>query len=218
MRSQPEHDRPRERLAALGAAALSDAELVAIQLGSGSPGEGAVALAQRLVAEFGGVSGLARADVDELARHRGVGPAKACRLVSAFALAGRRGGPPAGLVMRTSDDVVAVARPLIGGARVERVLVVVADRRARVTRVLPVAQGGASGCVVPVREVLALVLRHDGSSFAVAHNHPSGVAEPSSEDVRVTARLRGAAAAVGVRMLDHVIVTADDWRSLTASR
>lgn len=217
MRMQPAQDRPRERLARLGPEALSDAELVAIQLGSGRRGESALALAQRLLAEFGGVSGLARADVDELARHRGVGPAKACRLVSAFALAARTQGSVLGLPLRTSADIAAVAGPLIGRSRVEKVLLLVADSQSRLNRVVTVAQGGATGCAMPVREVLSLVLRHDGVSFAVAHNHPSGTCEPSPEDRRTTTRLGAAAEKVGLRLLDHVIVTSDNWRSVTAS-
>lgn len=217
MRLHPSQDRPRERLSRVGADALSDAELVAIQLGSGSTGENALALAQRLLAEFGGVSGLARAEVDELARHRGVGPAKACRLVSAFALAARTHGSVLGLPLRTSADIAAVAGPLIGRSRVEKVVLLVADSQHRLSRMLVVAQGGATSCSLPVREVLSLVLRHDGVAFGVAHNHPSGMPEPSPEDRRVTARLQVAANEIGVRLLDHVIIAGQDWRSVTAS-
>jgi len=199
----PVHDRPRERLFRGGQGALSDAELVAIQLGSGSEGESALALAQRLISEFSGVSGLARAQPDELARQRGVGPAKAARLVSAFALTDRCAGPSVGLHLRNSADIAAVARPLIGRARVETVILIVADSQHRVCRVLTVAQGGPTSSLVPVRDVLALALRHDGVAFAVAHNHPSGSTQLSDEDVQVTHRLRAAASAVGLRFLDH---------------
>ncbi len=213
----PIHDRPRERLLREGQLALSDAELVAIQLGSGSQGESALTLAQRLISEFGGVSGLARAEPDELARQRGVGPAKAGRLVSAFALADRCAGPSGGLHLRTSADIAAVARPRIGRARVETVLLIVADSQHRVCRVLTVAHGGSASSVVPVREVLALTLRHDGVAFAVAHNHPGGSTKPSDEDLLVTQRLRAAASEVGLRFLDHVVIAGDQWKSLTAS-
>lgn len=214
----PAHERPRERLAALGSAAMSDAELVAIQLGSGGPGESAVALAQALLVEWGGVSGLARAAVDQLARRRGVGPAKAARLVAAFALADRIAGQPQGRVLGTSADIAAVASPLIGRERVEQVVLLIADHQQRVSRVLTVARGGATGCTVPVREILSLVLRHDGVAFALAHNHPGGTLSPSPEDSAVTARLRSAARELGLRLLDHVIVAGDTWRSITAAR
>lgn len=214
----PAHERPRERLGALGAAALSDAELVAIHLGSGRPGESAVALAQALLVEWGGVTGLARAAVDELARCRGVGPAKAARLVAAFALADRVAGHPQGRVLRTSADVAALAGPLIGRERVEQVVLIVADHQQRVTRVVPVARGGATGCTVPVREILSLVLRHDGVAFALAHNHPGESLDPSREDIAITTRLRSLASELGLRLLDHVIVTGHAWRSITAAR
>jgi DNA repair protein RadC len=212
----PVHDRPRERLAALGAAALSDAELVAIHLGTGATGESALSLAQALLAEWGGVAGLARAAADELARRRGVGPAKAARLVAAFALADRVGGASRALVLRTSADVAAVAAPIIGRERVEHVVLMVTDHGQRLTRALTVARGGANGCAVPVREILSLVLRHDGVAFALAHNHPGGALHPSRADLAVTARLRAAARTLDLRLLDHVIIADGAWRSVTA--
>lgn len=216
IRRLPAHERPRERLVALGASALTDAELVAIHLGTGRPGESAIALAQAIMAEWGDVATLARADVDELARRPGVGLAKAARLVAAFALAGRVAGRPEGRVLRTSGDIAAVAAPLIGRERVEQILLLIADHQQRVSRVLTVARGGATGCTVPVREILSLVLRHDGVAFALVHNHPGGTLDPSSHDIAVTNRLRSAARELGIRLLDHVIVADNAWRSITA--
>lgn len=210
-------DQPRERLISLGAGALSDAELVAIHLGTGRSGEGVLALARSLLGEWGGVEGLAKADVDELARTPGLGPAKACRVVAAFALADRVSVTDRPLV-RTSADIAAVATPRIGRARTEQVLLVLLDGGHRVCRVLTVASGGATSSVVPVREVLSLALRHDAVAIALAHNHPSGSVEPSADDVTVTDRLRSAAHQVGLRFLDHVVISGDQWRSITASR
>lgn len=209
-------DQPRERLISLGAVALSDAELVAIHLGTGRAGKGVLALARSLLGEWGGVEGLANADVDELARTPGLGPAKACRLVAAFALADRVSVTDRPLV-RTSADIAAVAMPRIGRARTEQVLLILLDGGHRVCRVLTVASGGATLSVVPVREVLALALRHDAVAIALAHNHPSGSVEPSADDVTVTNRLQSAAREVGLRFLDHLVVAGDQWRSITAS-
>lgn len=210
------HDLPRERLLALGASALSDAELVAIQLGTGRRGEHVLGLAQTLLDAFGGVGGLARADVDELARVSGVGRAKAARLVSAFELTGRVGMPDRPVV-RSSADIAAIAQPRIGRARTEEVLLLVLDGAHRLRQVVPLASGGATGSALPIREALALALRHDGVAMAVAHNHPGGDPTPSARDVEVTRRLRSAAAEVGIRFLDHVVVTADSWRSVNAA-
>lgn len=201
----------------MGAHALSDAELVAVHLGTGRQGEGVHALARALLAEWGGVAGLARADVDELSRMPGVGVAKACRLVAAFALADRVTAPEGALV-RTSADVAAVAIPRIGRSRREEVLLVALDGNHRVRRVLTVTSGSATRSLLPVREVLSLALRHDAVAFAVAHNHPSGSTTPSPEDIAVTTQVGAAAREVGLRFLDHVIVAGDQWSSITASR
>lgn len=210
-------DQPRERLVALGHAALSDAELVAIQLGTGRRGEGVLTLARALLDDWGGVSSLARADVDELTRTPGVGSAKACRLVAAFALASRVNAT-VGAPLRTSADLAAVAIPRIGHARTEQVLLVLLDGGHRVCRVLTVASGSATSSVVPVREVLSLALRHDAVALGLAHNHPGGSIEPSLADLDATHRVREGATAVGLRFLDHVVVAGDQWRSITASR
>lgn len=202
---------------ALGSSALSDAELVALQLGTGGRGGNVLALARTLLREWGGLAGLARADVDELARTPAVGTAKACRLVAAFALADRSAAPNSEMVVRSSADIAAVAIPRIGRARIEEVLLIVLDNGHRVRRVISVARGGATSSVVPVRDVLSQVLRHDGIAFAVAHNHPSGSIEPSDDDLKVTRRLASAAEQTGLRFLDHVIVAGDRWRGLSAA-
>lgn len=215
--SPPTSDQPRERLMSLGPGALSDSELVAIHLGTGRRGEGVLALARSLLIEWGGVAGLARADVDELSRTPGVGAAKACRLVAAFALADRV-TPGEGVVVRSSADVAGIAAARIGRARQEHVLLFVIDGTNRVRRVMTVATGSANGSIVPVREALSFALRHDALAIALAHNHPGGDVTPSAADVAATDRVRRACSEVGLRFLDHVIVAGDGWSSVTASR
>ena len=214
----PAHDRPRERLLREGPNALSDAELVAILLGTGGPGRNAVALAQDVLARCGGVPGLGRWGVPELARLDAVGPAKASRLVAALALAGRLGSPEEHPRLTDSGAIAAVAQARLNGGRVERLLVLVADSGLRLRHLEEVAKGGASGCGLPVREVLSAVLRHDGVAFALAHNHPGGDPIPTDADRAATRRVSDAAASVGLRLLDHVVVTDSGWRSVSASR
>ncbi len=216
--SWPAEDRPRERLLRHGAAALGDAELVALLLGSGASGETALDAARGLLIQWGGLSGLAAARPAELARAHGIGPAKAARLVAGFALTGRLQAPRTGVVLGDSAVIASVAQPEIGRERVERVLVLIADGGQRLLRVEPVATGRAQGCPVPVREVVAAVLRHDGVAFALAHNHPGGDPTPTDADRAATDRVIEAAAAVGLRFLDHVVVTDASWRSVSASR
>lgn len=214
----PAHDRPRERLLSKGAAALSDAELVAILLGHGSQGVNAIDLARSLLTEFGGLSGLRTARPVELARTPGVGEAKAARLCACFEL-GAREANPAGVVRLTSSaDIAAVAQPRLGRERVERLVVLITDGGYRLLQVADVSLGGATASALPVREILAAVLRHDGVAFALAHNHPGGNPEPSAADRAATERVRTAATEVGLRFLDHVVVTDAAWLSISASR
>lgn len=207
-------DRPRERLLTLGHRALSDAELVAILLGTGRTGESALELAHSLLSEWHGAGGLARADPDELARRRGVGTAKAARLVSSFALGARASAPAQGERLETTDNIGRIAAPLIGNCRTEQVLLLIADSQRRLTRAEVISQGDATSCSVSVRRVLSLTLRHDGVCLAVAHNHPSGRLEPSALDAAFTAQLQAGAYEVGLTFLDHVIVSGQRWRSL----
>jgi DNA repair protein RadC len=207
----PEVDRPRERLLSRGAAALSDRELLAIVLGSGLPGCDAIELAAVLIGQSGGLAALATADPYTLKRLPGVGAAKAARVAAAFELARRAALTEARRRVVSSSDVAAVAAPYLRGLRHERVVVVACDTSGGLLRVTPLTDGSADRSLIPVREILAAVLAVGGTTFAVAHNHPSGSLSPSPQDTKVTARLRTAAATVGVRFLDHVILTETAW-------
>ncbi|MGW0181859.1 JAB domain-containing protein [Nocardia sp. NPDC003345] len=209
----PVSQRPRERLCTLGPQALSDGELLALLLGQGRRGESAVDLAFALLAEFGGVAGLAAARPEELARRPGIGAAKAAAISAAFQLAARaRDGAGSLPPLSRAEDVARAARPLFAGARVERLLVLICDSRNRPRRRVFVAEGAIDEVAVPVREILNTVLRHDGRAFALAHNHPSGDPTPSVDDRRVSTLLAAAAGTVGLRFLDHVVIAGEDWR------
>ncbi len=214
----PCDQRPRERLWASGAESLSDAELLALLLRHGRPGESALDMASGLLAAYGGLPRLAQARPEELACWPGVGAAKAAALVAAFRLARRLADPVgAAPVLRGASDVAA-ASALLADAPRERLVVLVCDAQDRVRHRVVVAEGAIDRSPVPVREVLNAVLRHDGRAFAVAHNHPSGDCEPSLADRRATTTLMDAARAVGLRFLDHVVVAGDAWASATPAR
>ncbi|MBV6510049.1 MAG: hypothetical protein JJLCMIEE_03168 [Acidimicrobiales bacterium] len=208
----PEHDRPRERLLARGAGALSDQELLAIVLRSGTRGASATDMAASLLRDHGGLRGLATARPEELAAKAGVGLAKATALVAAFELGRRADQPDEGIVIRSADDVVTVARRELDDQRRERVLVLVCDSGNRLRRSVIVSEGSVDRSSVPVREVLNAVLRHDGRSFAIAHNHPGGDPTPSRADLLATESLRQAASVTGLRFLVHVVLGGSDWR------
>jgi DNA repair protein RadC len=218
MGALPPHERPRERLAALGPDALSDRELIALVLRNGTRGESALDVASGLIAEFGSLAALGAALPEELERRVGVGTAKAAAMVAAFHL-GRRASRSvsAGLVLRSPEDVVSAARPLLTDRRRERFVVLVCDAANRLRQTIVVSEGSMDRSLVPIREILNAVLRHDGKAFAVAHNHPSGDPTPSETDLRATVDLAAGASAVGLRFLGHVVVAADRWASASPS-
>ncbi|HET9898815.1 MAG TPA: DNA repair protein RadC [Streptosporangiaceae bacterium] len=211
IRALPEADRPRERLLSRGAAALSDRELLALVLGSGLPGCDAIELAAVLIGQSGGLSALATADPHALKRLPGVGAAKAARVAAAFELARRAAVTQERRRVASSSDVAVVAAPCLRGLRHERVVVIACDTSGGILRVTPLIDGGADRSLIPIRDVLSTVLEVGGTSFAIAHNHPSGTLGPSPQDTDATARLRSAAVVVGLRFLDHVILTDAGW-------
>lgn len=215
MADVPSHERPRERLLALGTEALSDRELVALVLRNGAPGLSALDLAADLIAEYGSLARLASARPEELAQRRGIGPAKAAAIVAAFCLAQRSGASGvSSLIIRSAEDVATVAQQELQGLLRERVLVLVCDGANRLRRSVVVSEGSIDRSMVPVREVLNAVLRHDGRAFALAHNHPSGDSLPSDADRRATSDVAAAAKVAGLRFLGHVVVGNESWQSV----
>ncbi|MDA8313223.1 MAG: DNA repair protein RadC [Actinomycetota bacterium] len=215
MAELPIHERPRERLLAHGAEALSERELLALVLRHGSRGESALGLAAALLAEYGGLARLAAARPEELARRQGVGDAKATALVAAFRL-GRlvANEGTVDVQLQGPHDVFTASRLELAGRRREHVLVLVCDAGNHLRRTEAVAEGSIDRSALPVREVLNCVLRHDGRAFAVAHNHPSGDPTPSEADVLATRALAAAAKVVGLRFLDHIVVAGDHWERI----
>jgi DNA repair protein RadC len=148
-----------------------------------------------------------------------MGPAKAARVAAAFHLA-RRAAPAevrSRQHIRRTADLAEVAAPLLTGLRHERVVVVVCDTAGAVLRKATLTEGAVDHSLLPVRDVLSLVLATGGTAFGVAHNHPTGNVEPSEPDRRATARLAAGAEAVGLRFLDHVVVTDREWRRVEAT-
>ncbi|MEM9518962.1 MAG: DNA repair protein RadC [Actinomycetota bacterium] len=203
----PEPARPRERLAASGCRSLSDMELLALQLRSGTAGSSANDLATDLLAEFGSVQRLATATVEELTRVPGVGTAKASSIVAAFEI-GRRAQVPAEQRpnLARASDVAELAAAILADSSRERVIIFICDRAGTLLHKHELSAGSDRRSVIEVREVLNAVLRHDGAAFALAHNHPSGDPSPSDADVRATEATADGAKTVGLRFLGHVIV------------
>src|SRR5262245_38024522 len=208
MKSIAEHDRPREKLARLGAAALGDNELVAIVLGQGQPRAGALELANHTLAAIGGIPGLARVGSDELRRIGGIGPARAAQLLAAVELGRRTLANAAGTrAQMTSPRVVAeFLLPQYGNRRVEQFGVLLLDTKHRVLRSTVLSVGTLDASSVHPREVFREAVAAGAAAIVLFHNHPSGDPEPSIEDTRLTERLMSAGVMMGINVLDHVIL------------
>ena len=208
MNARARTEGPRERLARLGADPLSDAELVAILLGTGTEGIPVPEVAASLLHHAGGLRGLVALSARELAEFPGVGPSKAARLLAAAELGLRAVGRPRerGAQLSSSEAVHAAYRARFLGVTVEEVLVVAVDARHRVLSERLVARGGLTACSVTPRDVFAPLIREAAPAFVLLHNHPSGDPAPSPEDGRWTEQMADLGERLGLRLLDHVIV------------
>jgi len=207
-----ERDRPRERLLTTGHEALADRELLALLIGSGTRGTDAITLAVKVIEACGDLSQLAQAEPHQLLTIPGMGPAKAARVAAAFQLARRAESSIPLRKVRGSADLAGIAAPLLRGHRTERVVVIICDPAGNVLRTVRLTEGGTDRSLIPIRDVLRTVLSAGGTAFGLAHNHPSGNVTASQADRMATVRLIGAATAVDLRFLDHVIVTDAEWR------
>lgn len=209
-------DGPRERLLRLGAGALSDAELVALLLRTGSRRADALTAARALLAGEGGLRALLARTPGELQGHDGVGPAKAASVLAALEIgrrvATRRLGPGRGI--RGPADVFRHFHARLRDASRERFLALLLDGRHRVIGEAEISRGTLTASLVHPREVFRPALRAGAAALIVVHNHPSGDPTPSLEDRRVTERLRRAGELLGIPLLDHVVVAERGYRSL----
>ena len=216
IRELPEGERPRERLQHYGEGALSTAELVAIALVTGSRGENAIGLAQRLLSTFGSLGGLARASLPELRRVPGVGLAKASQIKASLEL-GRRlsyGAEANRPQITRPDDAAQLFMASMTNLVQEQMHVMLLDTRHRVQRVELLYKGNLNTSVVRVAEVFCTPIKESAAAIIVGHNHPSGDPTPSPEDVRVTEAIVRAGTLLDIGVLDHLIIGARGFVSL----
>ncbi len=208
IRHWPSSERPREKLLERGAQALSDAELLALLLGSGSRGRSAVELARGLLTEFGSLRELLNADRPRWLGQHGIGPARYAALQAAVELARRyfREAMRIGPALDAPDAARAFLLAQLRDRPYEVFCCLYLDKRHRLIRFEELFRGTIDGAGVHPREVLRQTLLHNAAAVILAHNHPSGVLEPSQADEFITRRLREALALVDVRVLDHIIV------------
>jgi DNA repair protein RadC len=209
-------ERPRERLVHLGPQALAASELLAILLRVGVPGENAVQVGQRLLKDFGGISGLQRAPLEELCNQRGIGEAKAAQIKAAIEL-GRR------LALESPEERPAVNSPADAAALVayemsaleqEHLRVILLDTRNRVVEIVEIYKGSVNSSQIHVGEIFKPAIRRNAPALIVVHNHPSGDPTPSPDDVAVTRAVVQAGKLLDVDVLDHMVIGQGRWVSL----
>ena len=209
-------ERPRERLRNLGPQALSNAELIAILLRVGVPGENAVQVGQRLLQAFGGITGIHRAPFDELLRQHGLGEAKAAQIKAAIEL-GRRltlESPEERPTINAPSDAAHLVLYEMQALEQEHLRVLLLDRRNRVIEIIDLYRGSVSSSQIRVGEIFREAVRKNASAIIVAHNHPSGDPTPSPDDVAVTRAILQAGKLLDIDVLDHLVIGQGRWVSL----
>ncbi len=201
-------ERPQERLERHGPAALSDTELLAMILRSGTRGQDVLTLASRLIAEAGSLAGLISWRAADFRKLKGIGPVKALQFVTVTEIARRivlqqAGDTP---LLNRADLVAIYLQPIVAGLVVEKFWVICLNRKNRLIKCVEVTSGTATAALAHPREVFRAAIRESASAVVCVHNHPSGDPAPSAPDTHVTRLLREAAKAVDIELIDHVIV------------
>lgn len=211
-----ENDRPREKLLVKGKNALTDAELVAILIGSGNRTESAVALSKRILASVDHqINSLGKLTIKKLMDFNGIGEAKAITIVAALELGRRRKEEQIPLlpIISCSTDVFELMRPLIGDLEYEEFWVLFLDNSNKVIAKKQISKGGKTGTLVDVRIVFRWALEFGAIGIVLIHNHPSGAIRPSKSDKNLTQKIKEAGFCLDIKLLDHIIITEKDYFS-----
>lgn len=212
-----EDDRPREKLLLKGRQALSDAEIIAILIGSGNRNESAVDLSKRILASAdNNLDKLARMGISELTGFDGMGDAKAISIIAALELGRRRTGAikeDESMKIRSSSDAYRIIRTELDDLVHEEFWILILNRSNLVTKKEQVSRGGMNATIVDPKIVFKIAVSNMASGVILCHNHPSGGIKPSEQDIRLTKRLREAANVLDIALLDHIIVGANTYFS-----
>ncbi|WP_294593074.1 DNA repair protein RadC [uncultured Bacteroides sp.] len=205
-----EEDRPREKMMQKGAEALSDAELLAILIGSGNTEESAVSLMQRILASSGNdLNQLGKWEIRDFSRFKGFGPAKSLTIMAALELGKRRNlqERPERATIRCSKDIYDLFHPLLCDLSQEEFWVLLMNQAARIINKVRISRGGIDQTTADVRSILREALLQRATQIALIHNHPSGNPHPSTDDLRLTQLVQKGAQTMNIRLTDHVIIT-----------
>lgn len=209
-------DRPRERLARLGAQSLTNAELIAILLRVGVKGENVVQVSQRLLNTFGGLAGLHRAPFDEMCAQHGLGKAKSAQLKAAIELGNRLRleSPDERPAINSPADAAALVQYEMSALEQEEMRVILLDTRNRVLNITSIYRGSVNSSQVRVGELFRAAIRQNAPALIVLHNHPSGDPAPSPDDVAVTRAIVQAGKLLDIDVLDHLVIGQGRYVSL----
>ena len=210
-------DRPREKLLSRGARNLSDAELLAILIGSGNHNETAVELGRRILTSVNNnLTDLGRKGINFLRTFNGIGEAKAVTILAAIELGKRRKDSEVFIKRKItcSRDAAQYLMPLLGDLNHEEFWIMLLDRGNKIIDHLIISQGGISGTIIDVRIILKTALEKLASSIILCHNHPSGTMEASDADIRITRKMKQAAEMMDISVLDHIIIGQNNYLSM----
>ncbi len=208
IRDFPSGERPRERLASYGAGHLSNSELLAILLRTGLEGENVLVMASRLLAEFGGLSGLSRITFDEMCDSRGISNAKACQILAGIEL-GRRVAsltPEDRVTITSPSDFATLFMAEMSSLDREHLRVATLSTRNQVIGIEDLYSGSVNAALIRPAEVFATAVRRNAPQIAIVHNHPSGDPTPSAEDVAITKTLVAAGKLLDIEVVDHIVI------------
>lgn len=213
-----EEDRPREKMMQNGAEAMSNAELLAILIGSGNKEETAVALMQRVLAQCNNdLYKLGKWGVDDFSKFKGMGPAKSITIMAALELGKRRKQQERTErpTIRCSRDIYDVFHPTLGEAPYEEFWALLLNHAARIIDSVRISIGGIDQTSADVRSILREALMHRATQIAIVHNHPSGNILPSADDKRITQMIQKGAQTMNIRLIDHLIITDGKYYSFS---
>ncbi|MDB5029798.1 MAG: hypothetical protein JWP71_519 [Mucilaginibacter sp.] len=216
IKSWAEEDRPREKLSSQGRRALTDAELIAILIGSGSRTESAVELSKRMLHHYDNdLNNLSKASISELSRFKGIGEAKAISIIAALEIGRRRNDTEAKVLdeIKGSKDAYNILKRFLVDLNHEEFWILLLNRGGKVIAKELISKGGLAGTVADPKIIFNIALQHSAASIMLAHNHPSGQLKPSQLDIDLTKKIANAGRMLDINVLDHLIVTNEGFYS-----
>ncbi|MFP3833729.1 RadC family protein [Chryseobacterium sp. SIMBA_028] len=213
-----EDDRPREKFLQKGKSSLSDSELLAIIMGSGSREESVLELSRKILASVNNSwHQLSLLSVKDLIKFKGVGEAKAISIITALEIGRRRAGQaiPEKSIIGNSHDAYSILKNQLSDLRTEEFWAIFMNNSNKVIHISQLTQGGISQSIVDVRVLFKIALEHFSTGVIIAHNHPSGSLKPSKEDINITQKIKEAGKVLSIQLLDHIIVTQDSYFSFS---